>query len=464
MSQKAKSLTASELGDMGIPSDWTTTYGLAQAGNEPALDDDQQPSGSGAPATVIPGAPLKVPMESADVKTPSIRKASILSELRSVAAALKNTDVGLARRVLKASESVKEGWENHTTATLELAGDDDANDDDQDKGHGVLEFYGTDKARPTSLRNDAPREFTASSRRACGSPDDHPAFEELQASTETPKEATVETKTAAVSDDPDSVVIDPRKGFAVVGSEPVEASSDEDVLAGILSSRKRSPVAGERIEINRPAKMPKQFHKVWQAAATHVIKAGKIRTASGAVNYPEIVKVFGRLAGGLTVQDPEQEADGAAATTLPGPPMKDMTQPDDVKTPKIREAGRKASSGRKASNKTAWNLLRSELVAASKIGGNWNDGEYSIKSSDYGKTVELVGEARPETGMAITAGTVGFNCIHDSTNGRFATVEISDGVLHNRRTEVTVRRRDIPRFASSWARNIAAAAKGILST
>ena len=142
--------------------------------------------------------------------------------------------------------------------------------------------------------------------------------------------------------------------------------------------------------------------------------------------------------------------------------MKEMTNAGDVKTPNLRKASRKASATAQESQ-TVWGSLKSALRKASATGGNWNDGEYSIRVANYGKTFELIGEAKPEQGMPLTAGTVGFNLVHESP-GRFATIQVNDGVVDHRSVEVTVRKDQVGKFASGWARKVAAAAKTILQS
>src|SRR6516165_309960 len=88
-----------------------TTVALPDTGKNKAIDDEQQPSGSGAPATVIPGAPLKTPMEAQDVTRPKLRESPEASRrkanvLRKVASEIRRLDPITARRLMAAADEI----------------------------------------------------------------------------------------------------------------------------------------------------------------------------------------------------------------------------------------------------------------------------------------------------------------------------------------------------------------------
>lgn len=269
--------------------------------------------------------------------------------------------------------------------------------------------------------------------------------------------------------DPDLVPIGP-KGYTVVKGP---TSSKEEKKSGKEAGQKR-------IAVLRPAKLPEKLHPVWHNAVAAVIKAGKILKKDGSVNYPAVVSTFRRMAvtfGGETMQDKEQDCppasgSGAFATDSKAP-LKDMTQPDDVKTPDIRDKKSSKKSGKKEGSRkasvtepqegTTWDILKRSLISSSRIGGIWNDGQFAVTSDNYGKVVELNAEARGPEGMPLSAGSVGFTCLHDAPSGRYATIEIADGVVENRTTEVTIQRKNAKRFAHDWSQRVAEAARAVLN-
>jgi hypothetical protein len=144
-----------------------TTLSLPDTGKNSALDDDEQPSGGGAPATVIPGAPLKTPMEAQDVTRPKLRESPEASRrkagvLRKVASEIRLLDPMTARRLMAAADELS--YDALSTASLPEAGDESNEVDDyQDNlGHGTLQFFGTDPAKSTSLTRESSRRRRAS--------------------------------------------------------------------------------------------------------------------------------------------------------------------------------------------------------------------------------------------------------------------------------------------------------------
>jgi hypothetical protein len=139
-----------------------TTLSLPDTGKNSSVDDEQQPTGSGSPETVLPGPPLKVPMEADDIDRPKIREGREASarkaeSLRKVALQIRRLNPLLARRLMAASDEVI--YDMLSTASLELAGDESNEVDDyQDNlGHGKIQFWGTEAARPTSLTRESSR-------------------------------------------------------------------------------------------------------------------------------------------------------------------------------------------------------------------------------------------------------------------------------------------------------------------
>jgi hypothetical protein len=143
-----------------------TTVGLPDTGKDQAIDDEQQPTGGGAPATVIPGSPLKTPMEAQDVTRPKIRESPEASRrkaaiLRKVASEIRLLDHITARRLMAAADEIS--YDALSTATLPVGGDESNEVDDYHDqfGHGTLSFFGTDPAKSTSLTRESSRRIAA---------------------------------------------------------------------------------------------------------------------------------------------------------------------------------------------------------------------------------------------------------------------------------------------------------------
>jgi hypothetical protein len=144
-----------------------TTVALPDTGKDRAIDDEQQPTGGGAPATVIPGSPLKIPMEAQDVTRPKLRESPEASRrgasrqkagiLRKVASEIRRLDPITARRLMAAADELS--YDALSTATLPVAGDESNEVDDYHDqfGHGTLSFFGTDPAKSTSLTRESSR-------------------------------------------------------------------------------------------------------------------------------------------------------------------------------------------------------------------------------------------------------------------------------------------------------------------
>lgn len=497
---KATKKSSVELGDMGDKTDRHHTWGLPQTGHEPALDDDEQPEGSGSkPSGAFSSEsapPLKDPMKPEDIARPKIREGVEASakELRRLVVDAAVLDPRIARRIAKVAESMSLRREDLTTAALPEVGQDDANDDTQDKGHGVLEFYGTSPAKSDQL-------------------------------TEGQEVSRTSSKIAAVEDlDPDSVDLGP-EGFKLLsGPNPLKAF---DSGKGLVSSKKRVSMKldnGEEITLTRPVKWGKSvkayteelpepssldnsigddadildpdsvdlgqdgFKKyastksmryeilrprnmtasqlnVWRKAVSTLINSGKIANSKGEVNYPLIGSTFKKLATGNccpTMQDPEQDVPPAPGTGAfadeSKKPLTEMTNPGDVKTPKIREASKKS----RVAGESVWSLFKKNLLKRSRVGGKWNEGSYRLASENLGNVVEITAEGRTSDGYPITAGSVTFTLVHDSPSGRYATIEITDGALEHRQLQQSLEMRDAQRFASSWVTRLSEAAKNLL--
>jgi hypothetical protein len=127
-----------------------TTKSLPDSGDTPTIDQDQQPVGSGAPATTIPGPPLKDPMSATDVKTPEIRTSAKI--LLTEAKKLIPHNPALARRLMVMAGKFSRRADNLSTADLHGAGDDPAVDDGQENlGHGTLELFSAEPPKSSQL-------------------------------------------------------------------------------------------------------------------------------------------------------------------------------------------------------------------------------------------------------------------------------------------------------------------------
>lgn len=146
------------------------TKGLPEAGDvDNALDKEQQPLGGGAPATTIPGPPLKKPMSVDDLDLPRLPQRAA-AQLERLASQVSRTlqDQALARRLnviartLKAYEVddlTEVGDDLYSTGSLPLSGDESidkslpgGNDPPKNEvgsdQSGKIELWGTDA--PTS--------------------------------------------------------------------------------------------------------------------------------------------------------------------------------------------------------------------------------------------------------------------------------------------------------------------------
>lgn len=380
-------------------SDQYTTEGLALSGSKDlAIDKDQQPQGGGAPATTLPGPPLKEPMFPSDVTTPKIRDGVGASLLMRSARQLARIDPPLARRLARLAQQLGPKAEDITTATLELSGDDDSVDDGQEKGHGQLQFFGTDPAKASQV--DLGATSPKASRRA-----------------ELPQRGR----------DRSEVANEWQRGLEKL-AEKVK-SRNPNLAKKILRVIKSLHVELDNIEHEEHENRQMVFRDP---------------------------KASRKAEGSPTVQDSEQEASGAQGTggfAGEKAPLKDMTQPGDVQTPKLKEASKTPS---------IWKALKQVIRTASRTGGDWNGGQYGVEAQDYGATVEIEGQAQDREGTPLSAGIVSMTVVHDSPQGRFATVEIRDAVIANRVTEVTLRPSDVKRFASDWIREVSGVARDLL--
>jgi hypothetical protein len=121
---------------------------------------------------------------------------------------------------------------------------------------------------------------------------------------------------------------------------------------------------------------------------------------------------------------------------------------------------RKASVVASAST---WDLLKASFKSFGETGGNWNGGRFAAKIHDYGKTIELEAVAQDREGNPLSAGVVAMTLIHDSPEGRFATIEVNDTVMENRSTQQTLRPVHAGAFVKDWVKAVAGTARDLLN-
>lgn len=557
-----------------------TTLGLPVTGKNDALDDDDQPVGGGAPATVLPGPPLKVPMEAADIQRPRLREGVEAARrspriLRAAARRVRKLDPALARRMLAAAVEMEvdlgdEGADDQlSVANLPESGQGRAVDDDQDKrGHGKLQFFGTDPARPTSLsRKKAGRLVSGTGRLAWDNFDvqrndmmlEH-ALDSGQIDEITPhnvakvlgislSDAKDYLKSSRMSEDtkiywpgdPEGPVAgkkDHRQARGIDVDDALlekvarkclsEGKTPESVDAREIANylhlghpvsqrvvdKVREYMGGGNIESKLEYASRKKSHrrqadasgtipnrKVDLKRLEEIVKAGLegrypkksvieiARAELGEIermlagNQPGQVQGMGTngVVPGMGQQAMPQagrkwaraqgdkpldpyaditEDDGPGAGGAGGfadraqAPLQESTDPGELDRPKIRDNPEAARS--------PWTNLKRSFKQAGTAGGSWNDGQYEVFTKDYGNVMEIESSVRDRDGIPLTAGSMTLSLIHDSPAGRYATVEVNDGMTEHRVVELTVRPRQAARVAASLIGMAVDAAKGIL--
>jgi hypothetical protein len=112
---------------------------------------------------------------------------------------------------------------------------------------------------------------------------------------------------------------------------------------------------------------------------------------------------------------------------------------DDVKRPRIRE--------NPEASKSLWAAFKHIITKRGDVGGEWNDGRYTISSRDYGNTLEVSASVKDREGIHMPVGSMTISLLNDSPSGRFASVELNDGLVENRVLEFTLK----PKMASKVA-------------
>jgi hypothetical protein len=525
-----------------------TTVALPDTGKNKAIDDEQQPSGGGAPATVIPGAPLKTPMEAQDVTRPKLRESPEASRrkanvLRKVASEIRRLDPITARRLMAAADEIS--YDALSTASLPEAGDEfNEVDDYQDNlGHGTLQFFGTDPAKSTSLTRESSRRRTAAEdftrceisyrhdggnweKEVCTSKNEYDKkMKELKkkgaevkvrhfdngdretnlqyASRGASRRYANEDLIAELKDfvrdclqegDSRSIIRDK----ALARYRKVNPDWLLPVLDQIIPERGVSRGASRRrVAAEEASPQNLKHHVDWTKSLAFVDQALQGKYNRGAVAdilTSDYHRTMNLLKGGQGGQGgaqngqsgpsgmtPAQQAQKAAsrrnrrartegdAPLKPEPtvgdqdgpgadgaggfykeskaPLQETMHADDVDRPKLRE---NPEAGRLAS---LWNAFRSELIRQASGSGKWNSGRYAIEARDYGDSVEIQASVVDRENIPMPVGSILFSKINDSPRGRYATVEINDGILENRTTEFTLQR---PRQASLIVKRLVA--------
>jgi hypothetical protein len=542
-----------------------TTVALPDTGKNTAIDDEQQKSGGGAPATVIPGAPLKTPMEAQDVTRPKLRESPEASRrkaavLRKVASEIRRLDPITARRLMAAADELS--YDALSTASLPEAGDE-ANevDDYQDQfGHGTLQFFGTDPAKSTSLtressrgRRTAAEDFTRCEisfkhpggnweKEICTSKDKYDKkMKELKkdgaeikvrhfdngdretnlqyarrggsrrrvavgGGTDTPDEAIERTnrgreqgnalnrafveaakKALQMGDSPEramervSLFKNKVPGGEYASPELIESAVKQAQYemrgrGSVGASRRRSAGEGKGIKDIDWTNTLKLVDSALQGkydrgAVAHILKSdfdrsmALLKGGQGGQNGEMVPVDQGQHATassrnrrarteGDAPLKPEPtvgDQDGPGADGAGGfykeskAPLQETMTAQDVERPKLRE---NPEAGRLA---YLWDALRSELIRQASGSGKWNSGRYALEARDYGDSVEIQASVVDRENIPMPVGSILFSRINDSPKGRYATVEVNDGILENRTTEFTLQR---PRQASMIAKRL----------
>jgi hypothetical protein len=449
-----------------------TTVALPDTGKNSAIDDEQQPSGGGAPATVIPGAPLKTPMEAEDITRPKIREGREARRqradiLRKVASEIRLLDPITARRLMAAADEIS--YEGLSTATLPEAGDEvNEVDDYQDQfGHGTLPFFGTDPAKSTSLTRKSSRRRTATEdftrceisfrheggnweKEVCTSKDEYnKKMKEL-------KEDGAEIKVRhfdggvretdlqyasrgagrrSAGDGKGVKDIDWTNTLKLVDSA-LQGKYDRGAVAHILKSDYDRTMG--LLKGGQGGQNGEMVHDQQGQHATASRKNRRARTQGDPSLKPE-----------PTVGDQDGPgADGAGGFYRDSKaPLQETMTAQDVDRPKIRE---NPEAARLAS---LWDAFREELVRQASGSGKWNSGRYAMEARDYGDSVEVQASVVDRENLPMPVGSILFSRISDSPRGRYATIEVNDDILENRTTEFTLQR---PRQAGLIVRRLVA--------
>lgn len=465
-----------------------TTVALPDTGKDSAIDDEQQPTGGGAPATVIPGAPLKAPMEAQDITRPKLRESPEASRrkaavLRKIASEIRLLDHITARRLMAAADELS--YDALSTATLPEAGDESNEVDDyQDNlGHGTLSFFGTDPAKSTSLTRESSRRTAAEEGEAhtpCevayripGSPWKRKTCKtkaQLNKLLESLEDQGAETRFRDL--EPGDKGYAPPKSTMQYASRGASRrrfaneSTDPKGLKGNIDMKTSLGLVEQALQ-----------GKYDRGAVAHILKADYDRIVgllkSGQNGQSNMVpgqqgeratasrRHRRALAEGDAPLKPEPtvgDQDGPGADGAGGfykdskAPLQETMTAQDVERPKLRE---NPEAGRLAS---LWNAFKSELIRQASGTGKWNSGRYSIEARDYGDSVEVQASVVDRENLPMPVGSILFSRINDSPRGRYATVEVNDGILENRTTEFTLQR---PRQAGMIVRRLVA---GVVQT
>jgi hypothetical protein len=113
---------------------------------------------------------------------------------------------------------------------------------------------------------------------------------------------------------------------------------------------------------------------------------------------------------------------------------------DDVERPRIRE--------NPEASRSLWAAFKGLITKKGDVGGEWNDGRYMISSRDYGNTLEITASVRDREGIDMPMGSMTISLLNDSPSGRFASVELNDGLVENRVLEFTMKPKMASRVAS----------------
>lgn len=555
--------------------DYYTTGTLPQSGKNSALDDDEQPVGSGAQATTLPGAPLKTPMKAGDVNRPKIRDGREAATLMQLSREVAPFSVPLARRLAAVSRKINA--EALATGDLQDDVDDGSSvDESQDnlsvKGsgeHGTLKFYGTAPARKEQLASrkrkasssDAAQEAWRIYQEAKASGDTRAqdlALRMYNLALRTQKGELEDQKLINKVDDlhkqlppgptsnrqansslegllqqegltPSKVgpwEMDPKVTLYQFKDTPGIAEKvsafakthrldwERDQGEVLLFSESQSPQAKMEFASRRansdslkkvnwkntmalveealngkydPSAVARILHDDYQRTIS-LLKSG-LKDASAGVSATDIhrtaknVKLAYRKAAKLLAQKqgdspthPDKlnaEADGTGAGGAGGfadkskaPLQKTMTS-QDIKRPEIREnpQASKKKAGRRASQITPspWDRLKSSLRKACNS-GQWEGGSYEVNTTDLDSSLEVNAEIKDREGNAITAGNITLTLLDQSNLGRYASVEVIDGLVDHKTANVRLSsEEEISNFSQTLTSSAVKTAKLLLS-
>lgn len=419
------------------------TDALEQTGDEPALDDDQQPTGTGAKQTTRPIG-LKDDTDADDVSRPHIREApeaSVVASLQRISSELKDAgNIPLARRVRVIAQEMEDlSYEDLSTAALEESGGEkNTVDSHQDRGHGKLEFFGT--AAPTTdqlaSREASPR---VAAYRVAWNMTDHPTqWTDAHVKVFGKKNAGVLVKGDASL----------TEGMAIH-----RVASRLDLKPEWLDAR----IAHDFYDKPDPIQQPSEIEDANDDAEDQVNPPRVKEGQKEASRKPRQAKKKGKPVNPWAVCN---ESLGKGRSDA----KHERCVKDVKKKHPVRKSNSQKKSARRASTpQTPWQVLKATLSKELRRGGHWNNGQWRLAGSDYGNVIEIVAEVIDRDGIKASTPVIDLALIRDATSrSREAKVEVNDAAITKTSRDFTLGAKQAQVLGRKLAATLEEAAKQLL--